>query len=72
LVNLIPDREVVRELIQNEFNVENLSIELEAILSSPKRQKILKDYDEIYRTLDTGSASANTARLMVQYLKLLK
>jgi lipid-A-disaccharide synthase len=72
LVNLIPDKEVVRELIQSEFNAENLSVELEAILNGPKRQQILKDYDEIYRTLDTGSASANTARLMVQYLRLSK
>lgn len=70
LVNLIPDREVVRELIQNDFNAENISRELEAIVSSPKRAQMLKDYDEIYRVLDTGSASENAARLMVEYLGL--
>jgi lipid-A-disaccharide synthase len=68
LVNLIPDREVVRELIQRDFNAENISREIEELVSSPKRAQMLKDYDEIYRVLDTGSASDNAARLMVGYL----
>jgi lipid-A-disaccharide synthase len=69
LVNLIPDKEVVRELIQSDFNPDELSKQLEAIVSGPKRAEILKDYDDIYRTLDTGSASDNAGRLMIQYLR---
>jgi lipid-A-disaccharide synthase len=68
LVNLILDREVVRELIQGDFTTDNVSAELKNILG-PKREQIMKDYDELYRILDIGSASENAARLMVGYLK---
>ena len=70
LVNLIAGREVVKEMIQSEANVENVSRELERILTDhPYRSGMLQGYDEIIRTLDTGSASENAARLMVSYLK---
>lgn len=69
LVNLISDKEVVRELIQTDFNAQNISRELEAIVSSPRRDEILRDYENIYRLLDTGSASENAAKLMVGYLR---
>lgn len=69
LVNLIAGREVVRELIQHDLTVENVSTELNAILTSPKRDAILSGYDEIIKILDTGSASDNAGRLMVAYLQ---
>jgi lipid-A-disaccharide synthase len=68
LVNLILDREVVRELIQDDFTADNVSRELQNVLG-PKRQRILNDYDELYRILDIGSASDNAAKLMVGYLR---
>ena len=68
LVNLIAGREVVRELIQSDLTVENLSKELRAIIAGPVRERVLSDYREIYEKLDTGSASENTARLIVHYL----
>lgn len=40
LVNLIMDREVVKELIQSEFNSKNLKSELERILSEPVRKQM--------------------------------
>lgn len=69
LVNLIAGREVIRELIQDEANLNNIAQELNAIISEGAyRNKILKDYDAIFELLDTGSASENAARLMVNYL----
>ena len=68
LVNLVAGREVVRELMQHDLTVSNLSAELQAIVDGPRREKMLKDYQEIYTRLDTGSASENTARLMFKYL----
>lgn len=68
LVNLIAGREVVKELIQDDFNIENITNHLERILSESERSKMLKGYDEIWNTLDIGSASHNTATLMVRYL----
>lgn len=70
LVNLIADREVVKEMIQDDASVKNVSEELKVILIDDSyRNKILNGYDEIIRILDTGSASENTARLILEYLK---
>jgi lipid-A-disaccharide synthase len=68
LVNLISNRETVKELIQRDAEEENVFNELKLILSGDKRERMLSDYDEILRTLDTGSASVNAAKLMVQYM----
>lgn len=70
LVNLIADKEVVKEMIQKDASVEKVSAEINQILNdSSYRTKMLSNYDEIIRILDTGSASENTARLMLEYLK---
>lgn len=66
LVNLIMDREVVRELIQNELNTKNLKIELENILTEPKRSEILNDYHELREKLGGDGASERTAGLIVE------
>ena len=69
LVNLIAGKEVVKEMIQDDANVEHLAGELKQLLTdSPRRKDVLKGYDEIIRILDTGSASENAAALMTGYL----
>jgi len=69
LVNLIADKEVVKEYIQADANPEKVSTELNAILTNaPHRNQILTAYNQIYQTLDTGSASQNTATLIHKYL----
>jgi len=70
LVNLVAEREVVKELIQQEASEENVLLELKNILEvKTYREGIEKGYDEIINVLDTGSASENTARLMTDYLQ---
>jgi lipid-A-disaccharide synthase len=70
LVNLVAEREVVKELIQQEASEENVLSELKNILEvKTYREGIEKGYDEIIKILDTGSASENTARLMLKYLQ---
>lgn len=69
LVNLIAGKEVVKELIQHNANVEKMSAELKALLSDASyRNRMLENYDSIIKLLDTGSASENAARLMVNVL----
>jgi lipid-A-disaccharide synthase len=70
LVNLIMDKEVVKELIQYELTYENIKHELNLILNTPKREQILKDYDELYHKLGGVGASERTANLIVQDLNL--
>ena len=68
LVNLIMDREVVKELIQNDLNTENLVRELNLILGD-NRQKILNDYDELRQKLGGKGASENAAEIIVNIKK---
>jgi lipid-A-disaccharide synthase len=69
LVNLIMDREVVKELIQDDFNTRNLKIELTKILDSTNRSRILADYNELEIRLGGEGASDKTAKLIVNALK---
>lgn len=70
LVNLIVGKEAIRELIQKEATIQNTIIELRRLVEdSFHRDKIMKDYQQLLEILDTGSASENAARLMVNYLR---
>jgi lipid-A-disaccharide synthase len=70
LSNLIANRLIIKEFIQDEMTAANLEAELKQLVEdTPTRRQMLTDYDEVYRILDTGSASENAARLMVNYLK---
>ncbi|WP_432672779.1 lipid-A-disaccharide synthase [Flavobacterium sp. SM2513] len=69
LVNLIMDREVVKELIQDEFNTKNLKIELEKILDIQNRERIFKDYEALEANLGGEGASDKTAKLIVNAIK---
>jgi lipid-A-disaccharide synthase len=71
LVNLIMDREVVKELIQDALTVENLATELSSILSNDTRiAKMRSDYQELWEKLrDGGHASAKAADAIVGMLK---
>lgn len=70
LVNLVANREVVKEMIQQDASVQGVAAELTKILKDERyRHAMLAGYDEVIRILDTGSASDNTARLMLDYVK---
>ena len=68
LVNLIMEREVVKELIQKDFNKRNLVKELKKILSEEHRERIFSDYHELETKLGGTGASEKTARLIYETL----
>ncbi len=70
LVNLIMDREVVKELIQDKLTAENITKELIDILYDPvKREKMQFDYYLLRKQLyDGGNASAKAAKIIVESL----
>ena len=71
LVNLIAGKEVIKELIQENAQPDKVSNELNVLLTEgPYRTTILTEYDAIFKTLDTGSASENTAQLILKALNL--
>jgi lipid-A-disaccharide synthase len=65
IVNLILDKLVVTELIQNNFNEERLTAELKRILKPDIRTKIQEDYKLLETKLGGGGASERTAELMI-------
>ena len=66
LVNLIMDKPVVKELIQNDLTVENLKQELSLLLfNDEKQQQLKKDYEDLKTILSGGgNASANAAKIV--------
>lgn len=66
LVNLIMGKEVVTELIQNEFNEKNLKKELQRILDPIIRERIFEDYFALEQKLGGEGASLKTAGLIYQ------
>lgn len=69
LVNLIMDREIVKELIQGELNETNLKVELDKLLNPGTRNKLLADYAGLVEKLGGSGASKKAASLMINYLK---
>lgn len=69
LVNLIMDKEVVKELIQHELNIPNLKKELDKLLDENNRVRIISEYQLLYNKLGGVGASERTAELMLSYLR---
>jgi lipid-A-disaccharide synthase len=70
LVNLVAEKEVVKELIQDELNTANLTKELQKILLDlENRNRQLSDYEQVRKSLGTVGASEKTGRRIVEILK---
>jgi lipid-A-disaccharide synthase len=70
LVNLIMDKEVVKELIQNDLNTKNLIKELNKILNGPERKKQFEAYYELEKKLGGKGASEKAASYIIQSAQL--
>jgi len=71
LVNLIMDKEVVKELIQDEMNVTNVTRELARVLKDQEAiNKMKDDYAELKKLLSQGGqASKKAAKSIVDFLR---
>jgi lipid-A-disaccharide synthase len=71
LVNLILDKEVVKELIQDELNEKNIVAELTSLLAeNEKSNQLKKEYETLFTLLAKGGhASANAAEKIVSFIK---
>ena len=68
LVNLILDKEVVTELIQNQCTTKTIKKELEKIIEGSKRSQILDDYEILQSKLGGLGASKKVAHQIVTSL----
>jgi lipid-A-disaccharide synthase len=70
LVNLIMDRPIVTELVQDEMNPERLATEFRLITTDQQnRNRMLGELDELKVKLGGAGASGRLAELMMQYLQ---
>lgn len=70
LVNLIMDREVIKELIQSHLTTKNLRSELKNILSEEKRKIMFEDYYLLEKKLGGIGASEKAAALIFSHTTL--
>ena len=69
LPNIIMDKEVVPEYLQEQMNSKNIAKSLHKMLSDESyKQQIVDNYEELSQTLGKGGASKQTAALISQYL----
>jgi lipid-A-disaccharide synthase len=70
LVNLIMQKEIIKELLQKDFTYNKLKKELAAILpGGEKREELIKNYRELHSKMGNTGASARAAESMVEHLK---
>ena len=69
LVNLVLDKEVVKELIQHGLNTKNLKKELTKVLDEYQRAKLFLEYYNLEQALGGKGASEKTAKLIYQSLQ---
>ena len=69
LGNLIADKPVFRELIQDDCNADNIVAEVRALIEdSGYRERMLAGYDEIKNALGGAGASEAVAKAMIEAL----
>jgi lipid-A-disaccharide synthase len=70
LVNLVMDREVVRELIQDDLNQKMIQNSLQEILpGGSRRTGLMADYQELSTALGGNGASSKTASMLLRNLE---
>ena len=73
LVNLVANREVVRELVADTMTVTNVRAELDALLNQTDyRNNMLQEYDRMIKILGPAGASHQAASKMIGLLSVRK
>ncbi|MCZ4245509.1 lipid-A-disaccharide synthase [Pedobacter punctiformis] len=69
LVNLIVNKKIVTELIQEDCNTQKVNEELRFILNGAGRTSMLNNYDELLGLMGKPGASEKTAQLIYNYMQ---
>ena len=73
LVNLVANREVVKELVADTMTVANVHSELNALLNDAEyRGRMLQEYDRMIKILGPAGASHQAASKMIELLSIRK
>jgi lipid-A-disaccharide synthase len=68
LVNLIMDKPIVQELIQDDFTTENLEKALKNILQNEEKARIQADYADLRQKLGDTGASKRAASIVTKFI----
>ena len=69
LVNIIAQKEVVKELIQYDFSVQELGTELDLLINNEEyRQNIIRQYKQLFSLLGDLKSSNEVVKLIRKYL----
>lgn len=69
LVNIIMERPIVREMIQADYNKEDLSEEVERMVYDLEyKERMINNYGKLQKTLGNKGASERTAKAIIQIL----
>lgn len=66
LVNLIMNKAIVTELIQNEMTAANITKEIKALQTDKNKQKLVKNYEILWQKLGNKGASERAAKIIAQ------
>ena len=69
LVNIIMEKEVVKELIQDKFNFKNIQNELDNLKKDKFQKKMVKDFKDLRRRIGELNSSEKLAKII--YEKIL-
>ena len=69
LVNLLADEVVVKELIQGEFNADNIERELNQILDSNNRNNMITKYTQLMNELYKPECFNNISKTIYSHLE---
>lgn len=70
LVNLISEKELVKELVQENLTTENLRVQLNKILMDKNhRENLIAEYKILKQKLGSAGASEKTAKLLITFLR---
>ena len=73
LVNLVANKEVVRELVADTMKVDNVRVELDALLHDEDyRNAMFQEYDRMIKILGPAGASHQAASKMIELLSVRK
>jgi lipid-A-disaccharide synthase len=73
LVNLVANKEVVRELVADTMTVDNVRAELNALINDEEyRRQMLEEYDRMIKILGPAGASHQAALKMIELLSVRK
>jgi lipid-A-disaccharide synthase len=66
------DKECVKELIQNDLNLNNLHVEFNKLIDKNFRENQLKDYEILQDKMGKPGASALVADKIIQYTNIIQ